>query len=274
MSTEPHPDEVAAALNADVDDPATLTRRWLLTNHVATLCTTAVHREVAGFPYGSVVPFALDPTGRPIVLIASIAAHTKNLVADPRGSLFVRQPNTQGDPQAGWRVTLMGRFTKVPRSDPDRPALHARYLQRVPDAAGYDRMHDFDYWRMSEVVKVRYIGGFGKIRWMDGPAILTAPEPTWPEAAAGAVAHMNEDHAHNLIEMCEGHYGVRPAEASMVDLHPDGFVVRTSGPDHTLFFPFGKPIGGEDIRMAVIDVLKQSRRRLADGSASRLVEHE
>src|SRR5271163_2760440 len=37
-----------------------------------------------GFPFGSLIPFALDPAGWPLILISNMAMHTQNLSADPR----------------------------------------------------------------------------------------------------------------------------------------------------------------------------------------------
>src|ERR1700685_4718754 len=62
---------------------------------VATLSTLS--RKHPGFPFGSLMPFALDPAGRPIFLISDMAMHTQNLIADPRCSLFVAQVGTDGD---------------------------------------------------------------------------------------------------------------------------------------------------------------------------------
>src|SRR5207253_10813924 len=44
-----------------------------------------------GHPFASVMPYALDGAGRPVVLISSMAMHTQNLQADPRASLLVTQ---------------------------------------------------------------------------------------------------------------------------------------------------------------------------------------
>jgi heme iron utilization protein len=63
---------------------------------IATLSTLA--RKRSGFPFGSLMPFALDSAGRPIFLISNMAMHTQNLRSDPRCSLFVAQAGADGDP--------------------------------------------------------------------------------------------------------------------------------------------------------------------------------
>ena len=56
---------------------------------VGTLST--VSRKQPGFPFGSVMPYAVDKQGRPIFLISTMAMHTQNIQADARASLLVTQ---------------------------------------------------------------------------------------------------------------------------------------------------------------------------------------
>ena len=70
---------------------------------VATLSTLSPKH--AGFPFGSLMPYALDSEGRPLFLISNMAMHTQNLKADPRASLFVAQTLTDGDPLGAARAT-------------------------------------------------------------------------------------------------------------------------------------------------------------------------
>ena len=101
--------EIAKAeQNATRHGPADHVRQWLQDVHIATFATLAVKAGIEGFPTNSVVPFALDKAGHPFVLIANIAAHTQNLKQDTRCSLFIREGDAGGDPQAQWRATLVG----------------------------------------------------------------------------------------------------------------------------------------------------------------------
>src|SRR5437763_10291600 len=89
---EPGPSQVRALLEAE---------------SVGLLSTISVHR--AGFPYGSLAPFAVSASGAPLLLLSGLAAHTKNLVADPRACLYVGDRAATEDPVAGARVALPGR---------------------------------------------------------------------------------------------------------------------------------------------------------------------
>lgn len=239
------------------DSAAGDTRTWLLTTHAATLCTTSVKPAVAGYAFGSVVPFALDRAGRPFILIARIAAHTANLRKDPRGSLFVSDPAAEGDPQASWRITVMGDWARVPGDDPEWPELSARYAQRVPQADGYRKTHSFAFWRMHTVKAVRFIGGFGRIVWLPGTAIN--PGVDLGDAATHAVDHLNDDHGHNLAEMCRGLGGFEADDARAVHLDTAGLLVESKRAARHAWFPFGRDITAGEIRSAVIELLHRAR---------------
>ncbi|PCE30866.1 HugZ family pyridoxamine 5'-phosphate oxidase [Burkholderia ubonensis] len=134
--------------------------------HRCALGTLATHaREPQGFPYPTVVPFAPDARHRPVILVSGLAEHTRNLAADPRaGFLVVDAPD--GDVLNAERATLLGRFAPV---DAD-PHLVARYLRYEPDAARYLALGDFTFWAL-DVERLRYIGGFGRMGWVEGAAL-------------------------------------------------------------------------------------------------------
>ncbi|MFL9870171.1 HugZ family pyridoxamine 5'-phosphate oxidase [Paraburkholderia megapolitana] len=130
--------------------------------HQAAVGTLATHaREPQGFPYPSVLPFAPDLRHRPTILVSRLAEHTRNLHADPRaGFLVAHAPD--GDVLNGQRVTLLGAFEPV---EPDETSVR-RYLRYHPDAARYLALGDFSFWTMN-VDRLRYIGGFGAMGWLD-----------------------------------------------------------------------------------------------------------
>jgi heme iron utilization protein len=55
-------------------------------------------RKLAGYPFGSMMPYAADNEGRPVFFISSMAMHTQNLPQDMRSSLLITQPDISGDP--------------------------------------------------------------------------------------------------------------------------------------------------------------------------------
>lgn len=237
-------------------------RAWLLEASNATLCTLAAEPEIAGFPFGSLTPFALRADGTPFVLISAIAQHTKNLTRDPRCSLFVRDPrgdSSGGDAQASWRVTVLARAERLDPQGEELEELHARYAARVPDAPGYGSAHDFAFWALPPV-KVRSIGGFGAIRWLPPDAILRDPLGLgWREGAARVIEHMNADHEAALLDIAAARAGARPEHARITAVETAGFLVRTSATDSLVYVPFGRDVEAREARDVFVKLAKGSR---------------
>ena len=86
--------------------------------HLASVATlSTISRKHAGYPFGSLMPFARDSFGQPILLISNMAMHTQNLKADSRCSLFVGQAGADGDALGAARATLIGNAEPVPEND-------------------------------------------------------------------------------------------------------------------------------------------------------------
>lgn len=152
--------------------PAQEARAFARNCHHGVLSTLS--KRLEGFPFGSVSPFILDPEGHPIILISDIAEHSRNLQADSRCSLIL-QPFAE-DMQSTGRITVIG-HAEVLSAD-DKAALGPAYLHQFPQAADYFAMHDFRFWRIRPL-KVRWIGGFGRIHWISREAWLH-PEHATP----------------------------------------------------------------------------------------------
>jgi hypothetical protein len=98
-------------------EPSDAERVRTLVSQTAVATLSTLSRKHVGFPFGSLMPYALDPEGRPIFLISNMAMHTQNLKADPRASLFVAQAPEGGDPLGAAQATLIGQAKPVPESD-------------------------------------------------------------------------------------------------------------------------------------------------------------
>ena len=211
---------------------------------------STLSKRLDGHPFGSVSPFMLDHAGQPVILISDIAEHTKNIEADPRVSLIV-QPYSP-DMQVTGRVTVIGRAERLA----DKAPLGPRYLRYFPQAAQYFAMHDFNFYRIVPL-KVRWIGGFGRIFWIDPDAFLVDPGHL-TEAEPGIVEHMNADHGDTLRAGCRHVHGVRADTADMIGIDPDGFDVRTD--EGLLRFAFETPVfDAESARHALIALARTWR---------------
>jgi heme iron utilization protein len=161
---------------ADSGELARRARTLLHSQQQGVLSTISLHR--AGYPYGSLTPYALSRAGAPLILISALAAHTQNLIADPRASLFIvaglaADAGAQADPQAETRISLLGRFARVAAGD--EADARARYTARLPRAAANSQTRDFQLWEMT-VEEVRLVAGFGQIGWLAGAAVVGASE--------------------------------------------------------------------------------------------------
>lgn len=224
-------------------------RRFLHGAHHGVLST--ISAKLGGYPFGSVAPFVLDHTGQPLILISTIAEHTKNIKADARVSLIAFDP-VGDDMQAGARLTLVGDATAAPKDD----ALRARYLRYFPQSESYFDTHDFLFYRIA-IKQARYIGGFGKIHWIDG-AELQPPPNQLAEQETAILDHMNADHAQNLRDYCRHVHQIEAREVSMTGIDSQGFDVTADR--RLLRFDFDIPIADAQSARAALVALAQASR--------------
>ena len=217
--------------------------------HLARMGTLAtISRKHPGWPFGSLMPYALDDHGRPIFLVSSMAMHTQNLHADPRASLFVAQPGVQGDPLGAARVTLMG--TVAPAGPEARPL----YLQLHQSAQYWIDFDDFSLIHL-EIQDVYFIGGFGVMGWIAAGDYAAAHPDPLADDAPQIVEHMNADHAGALVRIVHAFAGLEAEEARMTSVDRLGFEVRLKTADrvHGARIPFLAEVNsvGECRRMLV-----------------------
>lgn len=220
---------------------------------LGTLCTVA--REPAGYPFGSVVAFAVTSEGDLLLLTSDLAEHTKNFRADARASLLVSEAGA-ADPLAAERVTLLGRVE--PAEDAD---LRALYLQAVPSAAQYAGFRDFHLFRL-RVEEVRYVGGFGRMSWVAVEAWRASSADPLAGHESGIVDHMNEDHVDAMVEIARHFAGVRGTGARMVGVDRHGFemTVETAEGPRRVRLGFRTPIAKpDDVRKDLVAMLREAR---------------
>jgi heme oxygenase (biliverdin-IX-beta and delta-forming) len=222
-----------------------------------TLATAS--RRHAGHPFASVMPYALDPDGRPLFLISAMAMHTQNLEADPRASLLVTQPDWSGDPLAAGRLTLMGIGHTLDRTEASD--ARAAYLARHPRASYWVDFDDFAFWRL-ELADVYFVGGFAAMDWVTAADYAAARPDPLADAAPGIVEHMNRDHADALIAYARHHAGETADEATMVTIDRLGFKLRLRQGDRVSSVRIGFPrevTTAAQSREVLIEMLRQTR---------------
>jgi putative heme iron utilization protein len=176
-----------------------------------------------GFPFGSLMPYGLDREGRPIFLISTMAMHTQNLLADPRASLFVTEPDSSGDALGSSRVTLIGSTPKMP--EPELADARAVYLTGYPDSKYWVDFEDFFFFRL-DVIDVYYVGGFGVMGWVAASDYSQAKADPLAEHKKDIMQHMNADHKDALILLAKRFAGIEPQQAEMTAVDRLGFHLR------------------------------------------------
>lgn len=222
-----------------------------------TLATLAL--DPAGYPFGSVANYALTRRGDPLFLLSDLAEHTANMKNDPRCSFLVAEAGEM-DPLVKGRVTLLGRVHQVATPDKAR----TRYLERHPEATLFVDFKDFHFYRL-RVETVRYVGGFGRMSWVTEPEYRDAQPDPVATLAAGAVAHMNEDHRDAMILIVRHQAGLEAQDVEMLGLDRYGYDLSAVTGEGTVRvrLPFRTPVAtSEEVRKAMVLQVNEARKAL------------
>jgi putative heme iron utilization protein len=207
---------------------------------------STISQDVPGYPFGSVTPYCADEFCRPIVYISHIAQHTKNILMDPRVSLTVVQRNVDSDDvQAHGRVTCVADARPVAENE---SGVRERYFRYFPSARQYEQTHDFAFFRL-QLVRIRFIGGFGQIYWVEPDEFMTK-NPFSSQQESQIIGHMNKDHAAALRHYANG------VSAVMIGIDAEGLDLLGAGNKFRL--DFESPVRDmEQARQALIAMAKR-----------------
>lgn len=214
-----------------------------------------------GYPSGSMVDFACDSDGSPILAISSLATHTKDLLVNPKCSLLVaKDPEDRTD----LVITLHGDAVSI--AEEDTVAVRTAYLTKHSDAFWVD-FNDFQFFKIQPKV-VCYVSGVAT-------ALLRSGEFSREEYAAAEVdpisqfsvpiaSHMNKDHADDTKLIVQHSTTIPVESAYMLDVDRLGFYVKASykGRTYKLRIPFPRPaVIRKDVKMLVIEMLQAAKSR-------------
>jgi putative heme iron utilization protein len=231
-------------------------RTLLASERLGTLATQSQRHP--GWPFASVMPYALTEDGAPLFLISGMAIHTQNLLAEPRASLLVMQSGADTDPLGAARVTLLGTAARI--AEPS-DAVRALYLERHPSAKYWIDFTDFSFFRF-DVTSVYFVGGFGVMGWVESGDYRAAEADPLMDAAAQIIAHMNADHA-DALRLITRHYGGLDAEeATLVACDRLGFAIRarTAAGMKGVRIQFPEPVQSrEEARRVFVNMTREAR---------------
>jgi len=207
----------------------------------------------SGDPCCSLVNIASAADGAPLLLISTLAIHTKNILADNRVSLMLDE-RKEGDPLEGARVMLMGR-AEVTTDPNDR----RRYLARQPEAEMFAGFGDFAVYKVT-VTAAHLVAGFGRIVDLRPQDILLdmAGAEDLLAAEEGAAAHMNEDHADACRLYATRLLGAADGDWRCVGFDPEGLELQQGRV--ALRLPFPQRVNGAGpLRAVLVKLAEQAR---------------
>jgi len=260
-SSEPRQHASGVSDSPQPPEPGYAERVRTLLSIASTATLSTMSRRRAGFPFGSLMPFALDDAGRPLFLISSMAVHTQNLSSDPRCSLFVAQENAEGDPLGAARATLLGSCEPVPPGDV--ALVRETYLSRHANSRYWVDFSDFGFFRLAPS-DIYYVGGFGVMGWVDAAEYGAARPDPLAGAAPGIMAHMNADHVDSMILLAETCAQLKATEAAMTSVDRLGFWLRlktVEGMKGARINFLHEVSTLEETRRVLVEMVRQARER-------------
>ncbi len=208
-------------------DPLAVGKAVLRGGRVASLGTLDAQ---SGAPFVSLVSYATDYDGTPLLLTSRLSAHTRNLAADPRASLLIAQGG-KGDPLAHPRLTLVCAAQRAVE-----PHIRARFLARNPKAKLYIDFPDFGFYRL-EMEQVHLNGGFARAFAGEG-ALFRTPVADLAAFAAFETEALAYLKAQASAQMAQA--AGRPGAWRPVALDSEGVDLALG--EHIARLPFAHPV--------------------------------
>ncbi|CAN0212577.1 unnamed protein product [Phaeothamnion confervicola] len=231
-------------------DPKTAAKRLMREARSGALATLM---PGSGDPYCSLVNVAAATDGSPLLLISTLAVHTKNILRDPRVSLMLdeRKP---GDPLEGARVMLQGTIAKT-----GSEAARRRYLASQPEAEAFAGFKDFAFYQVA-LKGAHLVAGFGRIVDLAAADILVplAGAEAMVEAESEVVAHMNQDHAETCRLYATKLLGAPEGDWHCVGCDPEGLDLQSGRTG--LRLPFQQRVNSPGVLRAVLKQLADQAR--------------
>lgn len=224
----------------------------------AATATLATLEPASGWPYASLVTVASTLDGSPLLLLSGLSHHTRALAADPRCSLLFTQAGS-GDPLAHPRLTVFGRACFLEAGD-ELARVRRRFLARHPAAARYA---DFPDFRFVTVAPERALlnAGFGRASELAREDLLVPLTPGLEplhESEAGAVVHMNTDHADAVRLIARRLCGAEDGPWTLVGLDPEGIDLRLG--DRHLRHDYDVPLAtAGELRNRLVELARRAR---------------
>ena len=213
---------------------------------------STISKKYEGYPFGSFITYVSGRSKIIYLYLSDLAQHTKNLNFKTESCLTISKTTGQKDKQNSQRLTLMGDLKLVPKDDLD----DCRYLYHLllPESKQYAGFHDFNFYQL-EIKHVRWIGGFGKIKWLNEEKWRNS-SPKWLNQEEGIISHMNDDHSNSIVSSLNAQHRVKDKEAKMICLNTDGYYLLSGGKYYFIQF-FDSCYTMKDYKNCLVNLAKK-----------------
>lgn len=135
--------------------------------------TAALGTLRGGAPYVSMVPYAIAADGSGLIVhVSTLAAHTKDMLADARVSVLVAEAEGGGKSPLGlMRVSVQGLAQRIASDAVELPELRSAYLARFPDAEQMFGFGDFAIF-LIRPDSARFVAGFGEAHTLTAESLV------------------------------------------------------------------------------------------------------
>lgn len=215
------------------------------------------------------VGFAPDEEGRPLFIFSGMSTHTQDILLDPRCSVTIAAKEFKG--AADGRVNLMGKVVKVPREEIE--ACRETYLKKHPGAF-WVNFGDFTWFRMDEIEKIRFVGGFARAGGVTPEEYREASPDPIMAFGNHVAAHMNEDHMDSTVAMIANAIpGLVVEEAIITSVDSLGMYVKVTRTPRAsdqpqqfkLRLPFPRPAENrKDVKTIIVEMTQAAAAAAAE----------
>jgi putative heme iron utilization protein len=213
-------------------------------------CNTAILSTLSkredGHPFGSFITYVTGQNRDLMVYASDIAEHTKNILNDTRACVTISSVTNSKDIQDNARLSIMGDLHPVPDAEID--GCQQRFVKFLPESKKYAAIHGFNFYRLIPS-KVRWIGGFGQIAWLETEKWKSRPQ--WQPRETGIIEHMNQDHSNLVCSALNAVHKIADPTAEMLSLCIDGYYIKAQ---QTIYYiSFNQPCYTEkELRAALV----------------------
>ena len=183
---------------------------------------STISKRNYNYPFGSYTTFISSKDRKVYFYLSDIAQHTINFKANPKACLTISKEAETGDVQESQRLTLMGDIKSVKQSD--LSYCQTKFHSIFPESKKYIKFHSFNFYQL-EINCIRWIGGFGKIAWLEVKDWENYT-PGWNDYESAIITHMNSDHSNSIISSLYAQHNIKDKTAKMIFLTIDGYYIE------------------------------------------------